>query len=98
MLMTKIIRNKKILQPFASVGRTALSNYLLQAIICTIVFYGHGLGLYGQIERKFQILIVISIWIFQLIITNIWLCYFRFGPAEWLWRSLTYLKLQPMKK
>ena len=65
---------------------------------CTIVLYGHGFGLYGQVERKFQILMVISIWVFQLIITNIWLRYFRFGPAEWLWRSLTYLKLQPMKK
>ncbi len=84
-------------QGLAAVGRTALSNYLLQTLIGITIFYGPGFGLFGHVERYGQILIVISIWIFQLIISPIWLRYFRFGPAEWLWRSLTYWKRQPMR-
>jgi uncharacterized protein len=85
----------KIMNSFAAVGRMALSNYLLQTVICTTIFYGHGFGLFGRLDRWQQILIIPAIWILQLIISPIWLRYFRFGPVEWLWRSLTYLKLQP---
>ncbi len=84
-------------QPLAAVGRMALSCYLLQTIICTFIFYGHGLGLYGSVSRVGQGLIVLAVWAFLLVACPIWLRYFRFGPFEWLWRSLTYLKLQPMK-
>ena len=80
----------------AAVGRMALSNYLLHTLIATMLFYGHGLGLFGSVERVGQILIVFAIWAIQLIWSPIWLRYFRFGPAEWLWRSLTYWKWQPM--
>jgi uncharacterized protein len=81
----------------ASVGRMALTNYLLQTLICTTLFYGHGFGLYGRVERIGQILIVLCIWLFQLIFSALWLRSFRFGPAEWLWRSLTYRKFQPFR-
>ncbi len=81
----------------AAVGRMALSNYFLHTLIATTIFYGHGFGLFGSVERTGQILIVLAIWIFQIIWSPIWLHYFRFGPAEWLWRSLTYWKLQPMR-
>ncbi|MGD8537350.1 MAG: DUF418 domain-containing protein [Candidatus Aminicenantes bacterium] len=87
----------KLLQSFAAVGRMALSNYLLQTVICTTIFYGHGLGFFGRLDRWQQILIIPAIWIFQLIVSPIWLRHFRFGPVEWLWRSLTYLKLQPFR-
>jgi uncharacterized protein len=97
MLISKMNHSSKLLQSLAGVGRTAFSNYLLQTVICTTIFYGHGFGLFGSVERWTQILIVLAIWIFQILITNIWLKYFRFGPAEWLWRSLTYWKQQPMK-
>lgn len=97
MLICKLMKPEKIIRPFAAVGRMALTNYLLQTIICTTVFYGHGFGLFGKIERTEQILIVVGIWIFQLIISPVWLRHFRFGPAEWMWRSLTYLKVQPIK-
>ncbi len=80
----------------AAVGRMALSNYLLHTLIATIIFYGHGFGLFGSVERTGQILIVVAIWLSQIIWSPIWLHYFRFGPAEWLWRSLTYWKLQPI--
>ena len=68
------------------------------SFIAGIVFYGYGFGLYGRLERFELLYVVIGIWIFQLIASPIWLNSFRYGPAEWLWRSLTYLKLQPFRK
>jgi uncharacterized protein len=79
----------------AAVGRTALSNYLLQSIICTTIFYGYGLGLFGHVDRFALQGFVLAVWSVQLIVSPIWLARFRFGPAEWLWRSLTYWRLQP---
>jgi uncharacterized protein len=81
----------------AAVGRMALTNYLTHSIVCTTLFYGYGFGLFASINRTGLAAIVLAIWIFQLIISPIWLKYFRFGPAEWLWRSLTYWRLQPMR-
>lgn len=81
----------------AAVGRMALSNYLTQSIICTTLFYGYGLGWYGTVNRTGLLAIVLIIWFIQLTISPIWLRHFRFGPAEWVWRSLTYWKWQPMR-
>ncbi|MHC4306602.1 MAG: DUF418 domain-containing protein, partial [Planctomycetota bacterium] len=88
-------RAKRVL---AAVGQMALTNYLMQTIICTTIFYGHGFGRFGHFERTDQILVVLGVWIVQLIWSPIWMHYFRFGPFEWLWRSLTYLKPQPMQR
>jgi uncharacterized protein len=74
----------------AAVGRLALTNYLIQSLLCTFLFYGHGLGLYGSVERTGQVAIVAGVWLLQLTISPVWLHYFRFGPAEWVWRTLTY--------
>lgn len=74
----------------AAVGRMAFTNYILMTLICTFLFYGHGLGLYGSVERKFQVLIVLSVWILILIISPLWLRRFRFGPLEGMWRALSY--------
>jgi uncharacterized protein len=98
MLICKSMRFEKLTRRFAAVGRMALTNYLLQTVICTTIFYGHGLGFFGQVERSGQILIVFGVWIFQLLASPIWLRNFLFGPAEWLWRSLTYLRLQPFRR
>jgi uncharacterized protein len=81
----------------AAVGRMALSNYLTHSLACTTLFYGYGFGLFGHVNRTGLAAIVLTIWIIQLLISPIWLKYFRFGPAEWLWRSLTYWRLQPMR-
>ena len=75
-----------------------MTNYLLQTLICTTLFYGHGFGLFGKVERWEQVLIMIGVWVVILIISPIWLRHFRFGPAEWVWRTLTYMKVQPMRK
>lgn len=80
----------------AAVGRMALTNYLMHSIVCTFIFYGHGLGLYGFVERTGQLGIVAGVWAVQLIVSPLWLRFFRFGPAEWLWRTLAYGRLQPV--
>jgi uncharacterized protein len=81
----------------AAVGRMALSNYLTHSIVCTTLFYGYGFGLFGTINRTGLLAIVLIIWVSQLVLSPIWLQHFRFGPAEWLWRSLTYGQPQPMR-
>ncbi len=80
----------------AAAGRMALSNYLMQSLVCTTLFYGYGFALYGRIDRLGLAGIVVAVWVFQLTTSIVWLRYFRFGPAEWLWRSLTYWSPQPM--
>ena len=70
----------------AAVGRTALSNYLLQTILCTTIFYGHGLGLFARVDRVGQLLIVLAIWIAELAWSRWWTRRFAVGPVEWAWR------------
>ena len=79
-----------------SVGQMAFTNYLMQSVICTTIFYGHGLGHFGHFSRVEMLLTVIAVWIAQLIYSPLWLARFQYGPFEWLWRSLTYWKMQPM--
>jgi uncharacterized protein len=80
------------------VGQMAFTNYLMQSTMCGLFFFGIGLGYFGKLERFEVYLFVVAIWMLQIIYSNIWLRYFRFGPFEWLWRSLTYWKMQPFKK
>ena len=82
----------------ACVGRMAFTNYVLQTVVCTTIFYGHGLGLFGQVDRAQQFGIVLAIWAAQLVLSPIWLRYFLFGPLEWLWRSLTYWQCEPFRR
>ncbi|HOX81526.1 MAG TPA: DUF418 domain-containing protein [Chryseolinea sp.] len=79
---------------FRPVGQMAFTNYLTQSLICSLVFNGFALGLYGHLQRYEVYLIVLGIWIFQIIFCNIWMRYFLYGPFEWVWRSLTYWKRQ----
>ena len=85
------------LLPVAAVGRTALSNYLLQSVICTSVFYSYGLGLYGRVGPAAGLALTVVIYAGQLAASVWWLRRFRFGPMEWLWRSLTYGRRQPLR-
>ena len=87
-----------LVRALAATGQMAFTNYLLQTVICTTIFYGHGFGFFGKVERLGQILTVLAVWIILLQISTLWLGRFRFGPAEWLWRSLTYRKAQPMRR
>ena len=85
-------------QALAAVGRMAFTNYIMQTLICNFIFLGYGLSMYGRLERYELYYVVFGIWIFQLILSPIWLHYFRFGPLEWLWRSLTYWQKQPFRR
>ena len=78
----------------AAVGRMALSNYLLHSLICLVLFTGAGFGLIGVFERWELYVIVLLIWMVQLALSPWWLKRYSFGPAEWLWRSLTYGSMQ----
>ena len=78
------------LRPVAAVGRMALTNYLLQTMICTTIFYGHGLGLFGQVDRAGQFAIVLGVWAFQLLASSAWLGYFALGPVEWVVRLIVF--------
>ena len=82
----------------AAVGQMALTNYLLHSVLGAIVFLGWGFGLAGTADYAEQLLFVAGVWTLQLIVSPIWLRRFRFGPAEWVWRSLTYWEKQPMQR
>jgi uncharacterized protein len=95
-LLYKLIPFKKLMSIFAPVGQMAFTNYLSQSIITSIFFY--GFGWFARLQRYEVYYVVAAIWVFQIIFSHIWLHYFRFGPFEWLWRSLTYLQKQPMRR
>ena len=84
-------------RPLAAVGQMALTNYIMHSGIVMFVFTGLGFSLFGQLSRHQLYYVVGAIWVVQLIASPLWLRYFQFGPLEWLWRSLTYNKKQPMR-
>lgn len=98
MLLIKTGFVQGMLRRFAAVGRMALSNYLMHSIVLTSVFYGYGLGLYGSIPRFWQMGFVAVLIGLQMLLSPWWLARYQFGPAEWLWRSLTYWARQPMRR
>ncbi|OCA84312.1 hypothetical protein A8F94_16510 [Bacillus sp. FJAT-27225] len=81
-----------------SVGRMSMTNYLLQSLVSTFIFYGYGLGLYGQISLAQGTLMVIGGYMLQILLSKLWLRNYRFGPVEWVWRSFTYLSWQKNRK
>jgi len=80
----------------AAVGRMALTNYLMQSIIGTFVFYGFGLAYFSQLSRLDLAAFIFLVWIFQITFSVLWMRLFCYGPVEWLWRSLTYWEAQPL--
>lgn len=88
----------KLLHHFAPVGRMALTNYVGQCVICTLIFYGTGLGLGGKMGPTLYLPLGFAVFLFQIIASQAWLSRFQFGPLEWLWRSLTYGSRIPLKK
>ncbi len=89
---------KSLQRTLAATGQMALTNYIAQTLICTALFFGFGFGLFNQLERHQLFYIVAAIWAVELIWSPIWLKHFRFGPLEWLWRSLTYWERQPLRR
>jgi uncharacterized protein len=97
MLLCRWLRDGLVVHALAAVGRTAFTNYLLQTVIATSIFYGYGLGLFGQLSRVELLGVVVLIWAIQIPLSVWWLGRFRFGPVEWVWRTLTYRKRQPIR-
>ena len=98
MLACRTAARRRLSRPLAAVGRTALTNYLLQTLLCTTIFYGHGLGWFGSVDRVGQLGVAAAVWAAQLVASPLWLRRFRFGPAEWAWRWLTYGVRPPLRR
>jgi uncharacterized protein len=84
--------------PFAAAGQMALTNYLTQSVVLSLLFYGYGLGLYHRLGSAPAALLGLGLYAGQLLLSWAWLRWYRFGPVEWLWRSLTYGRLQPIRR
>ena len=91
------VSGSKILGLLAPAGKMALTNYLMQSLIASSVFFGYGLGFWNQWGRADLALFVIAVFTLQVIFSHLWLRYFRYGPMEWLWRALTYWTLPAMR-
>jgi uncharacterized protein len=87
----------KILLLISPVGKMAFSNYLMHSLIGNFVFLGAGLGYMGQVGPVYLTLFGILVFVFQIVLSTIWLKYFQYGPIEWVWRSLTYNKRQAFR-
>jgi uncharacterized protein len=90
MLFSKTTVLPWLKKSLAAVGKMALTNYIMHSLICMVVFTGVGFGLFGKLQRYELYYVVFAVWIFQLIISPIWLKYYYYGPLEWLWRRLSY--------
>lgn len=88
---------KRIITPFSGVGRTAFTNYIVQSIMATTIFYNYGLGLYGKVNPFLGLLISIGLFLLQLLVSNWWLKRYKMGPLEWLWRTMTYKSVQSFR-
>ncbi len=83
----------KFMSPFANVGKMALTNYLTQSLICVVIFYGYGAGLFQQISVFGGVILTLAIYLLQIFWSRAWMSKFKFGPFEWLWRGFTYRQL-----
>ncbi len=89
---------RRFLQPFAAVGRMALTDYLMQSVLCTLFFYSYTTGLFGHIGPAWGLVPTVVLYSAQVLFSNWWLSRYRFGPMEWLWRGMTYGKFPSMRK
>jgi len=87
----------RVLAPLAAAGRTALTGYVAQSVVAVLVFYGFGLGWNGRVGPAALLALTGLIFAMQVLVSNWWLRRFRFGPLEWLWRTLTYMCIQPLR-
>lgn len=89
---------RKWLSPLTLIGKMSISNYLFQSLLSSLIYYHYGLGLYGKVSLFSGTLLVFLIFSLQIVLSYIWLKYFTYGPVEWFWRLVTYLKPVKLKK
>lgn len=87
-----------LLARIGAAGRAAFTNYIGTSLVCTTLFYGYGFGLYGELSRAALYIVVPGVWAVILLWSKPWLDRFRYGPLEWLWRSLARREIQPLRK
>lgn len=97
-LMFRAERVARIGDWMVAVGRMALTNYLIQSVIGAFVFYGFGLALFDQMTRMHVAMLIVAVWAFQIVLSVFWMRLFYHGPLEWLWRSLTYWRVQALRR
>ena len=98
LLLLNVNRIRPFLLPLASIGRTALTVYLTHTIIFSLLFYSFGLKLYASLAPTQLLIIAIALFFVDVVLSILWLKYFQYGPLEWIWRSLTYNKVLPLRK
>jgi uncharacterized protein len=100
LLALLMLRRKEaaLLLGLAAVGRTALSNYMLQSVVFIWIYYNYGLALYGHITPLPAMLLSAAVYLVQILLSVWWLRRYKFGPLEWVWRSLTYGRRQPLRR
>ena len=96
-LFTHWRRAALALAPLANVGRMGLTNYLMQSVIFSLILGSFGLDVMSHVKEGYSLLAINSFFVVQILYSSWWFKYFRFGPAEWVWRSLTWWRLQPMR-
>lgn len=89
---------RSLLTAFAPLGRMAFSNYIAESLIFGVLFFGYGLGLYGRVGSTITLLLGTTVYVTQMVVSAWWLRRYRFGPLEWLWRSLMYGRRQPFSR
>jgi uncharacterized protein len=97
MLMYRV-KWQKILFPFSYIGRMALTSYVMQTFFGLLLFYSFGFGLFLKTSPGLNCLLAIPVFALQVMLARWWFKYFKYGPIEWLWRSLTFLRWQPMRR
>lgn len=95
--IAQIREARRLLAPFAAVGRMAFTNYILHSVIFSVIFLGYGFAFFGRMGAASALLLVALVYFFQAIFSTFWLRRFQFGPLEWLWRTITYGRRQPMR-
>jgi len=98
MIASKSAAWSGVVRWLAPAGRMAFSNYILETVLCTLLFYGHGFGWFARVNRVEEAIVVVAVWIVVLVFSRLWMRRFYFGPLEWLWRSLTYQTREPFQR
>jgi uncharacterized protein len=98
MIASKTPHLRGVVKLLAASGRMTFSNYILESLLCTLIFYGHGFGLFAKVSRGQEALVVLAVWIVVVVFSRLWMQRFNFGPLEWLWRSLTYREREPLRR
>ena len=95
--LTQLPATGRALSAFAPIGRMAFTNYLMQSVVLGFIFFGYGFGQFGRMGATQAFALGVAVYLMQMLASTWWLRRYRFGPIEWLWRTLMYGAAQPMR-